>query len=73
MQRLVKNLAERRENVWTSAKKPAKLNNLSLYSDKWQLSLEYKLNKNNFDSHIQWFEFIEDSTMDKPRNKGYDL
>ena len=22
-----------------------------------------KLNKNHFDSYIQWFEFIEDSTM----------
>ena len=67
------NLSERRENFWMCAKKPAKLNNLSLFLNKWQLSLEWKLNKNHFDLYIQWLEFSEDSAMVKPSNKGYNL
>ena len=29
-----------------------------------------RVNKNQFDSYIQWFEFIEDSAIVKSRNKG---
>ena len=53
------NLFNRRENCWTCAKKPAKLNN----SDKGQLSLEQKRNKNNFGWYRQRFEFFEDSAI----------
>ena len=34
------NLSKKRENCWTCDKKPTKLNNLSVYSDKGQLSLK---------------------------------
>ena len=53
-------------------KEPANLNNSSVYL-RVQLSLEYKLSTNHFDSYIQWFEFIEDLAMVKPRKKGYNL
>ena len=53
------NLSKRRENCWTRGKKPAKLNNSSVYSYKGQLLLEQKLNKNHFGwyrlGHRLWF------------------
>ena len=50
-------LFKRREIFWTCAKKPAKSLG-RVYSDKWQLSLEQKLNKNHFGSFIQGLNLL---------------
>ena len=64
------NLFERRGSFdlcqYVGSKSPP--NRLNIYPDKWQFSLESKLNKNHFYSYIQWFVFnktiFEDSTIE---------